>query len=202
MRRLDPHQPVSVSLPMRFGHDDVLDFQVVVVIDSVVVLEPLERSRKLVVSDGVSNCFITFAHKHGLVGLKGHLYQHTPGDWRFNVTDPMSRPGESDPRLAIRIPITIAPSQPDGSEEALETETLMLGTDGVLIDVPNGWCSPRHVSLTLSLLGEDEPIRTPARPIAHHGALHDFKYEGINAQARDRLSRFIVQCQRYLLRQR
>jgi hypothetical protein len=80
MRRLGPDQLVSVNLPMAFGrHDDVFDFRVVAVIDSVVALEPIERSHTRLIPDRVRDCYMTFGNKHGLVGLKGHLYQRCPG---------------------------------------------------------------------------------------------------------------------------
>lgn len=145
---------------------------------------------------------MAFGHHHGLVGLKGHLYQRTPGDWRFKVTDPMSFPAERDFRIPVCVPITVAPYEEGAPERRLEAETVNLGADGVLVSGGSDWSTPEHVTLTLSLPGEDEPIQTPARLIARRGALHDFKYETISTEARGRLGSAIIQCQRHALRQR
>jgi PilZ domain len=202
VRRLDPYQLVSVNLPIRVGQDDVLDFRVVAMIDSVVALEPLEGSRTPMRPDRVRDCFMAFGHHHGLVGLKGHLYQRTPGDWRFKVTDPVSFPAESDFRIPVSVPITVAPYEQGATEGTLEASTVNLGADGVLVSGGRDCSPPEHVRLTLSLPGEDEAIQTPARLLARRGALHDFKYETISTEARSRLGNMIIQCQRYALRQR
>jgi len=202
VRRLDPGQLVSVSLPIRVDQDNVLDFRVVAVIDSVVALEPLASSNMRLVPDRVRDCFLAFGHQHGLVGLKGHLYQRTPGDWRFKVTDRMSFRAPTDFRLPVPVPITVAPLDEGAPEGAVEAETVDLGADGVLVSGGSGWSPPEHVTLTLSLPGGDEPLRTPARLVASRGAQHDFAYETIDSETRGRLCSFIIQCQRYVLRER
>jgi len=126
---------------MRFGHDDMLDFQVVAVIDSVVALEPLEGSGAPLVPDRVRDCFVAFGHRHGLVGLKGHLYQRTPGDWRFKVIDPMSLRPQSDVRIPVSVPLTIAPYPDKAADGVLKSETVNLGPDGVLVDGRGDWSS-------------------------------------------------------------
>ncbi len=199
MRRLDLSQLVSVNMPIRFRHDDVLDFRVVAVIDRVVALEPLDSSDTDRIPDQVRDCCITFGHRRGLVGLKGHLYQRTPGDWRFKVTDPVSFPTQTGFRIRICLPITLAPYLEQDAERALNTKTVNFGADGVLVDAGSDWPAPERVRLTLSLLGKDEPIEAPAVLVARKGGLCDYRYEAMNTDARNRLCCFIIECQRYVL---
>ena len=103
-------------------------------IDSVVALEPMERSHTRLIPDRVRDCYMTFGNEHRLVGLKGHLYQRTPGDWRIKVTDPVSLPGDGAFRIRVCAPITVAPHDEDVSARNLETETVNFGADGVLVD--------------------------------------------------------------------
>jgi hypothetical protein len=203
MRRLSPQQLVSVNLPFAVGRrDGPLEFQVVAVIDSVVALEPLERSDTRLVPDRVLNCLMAFDHQRGVFGLKGHLYQRIPGDWRFKVTDPVSRPGDSSFRIRVCAPITVAPCDEHAGKAAIETETVNLGADGVLIDGGTDWSPPERARLTLSILGDDEPIEARAVLVAREGALCNFKYEAMNANARNRLGCFIIDHQRDSLRRR
>ena len=202
MRRLDLSQLVSVNLPMRFRHDDVLDFRVVAVIDRVVALEPLDGSDTRRIPDQTSDCYMTFGHRRGLVGLKGHLYQRTPGDWRFKVIDPASFPAQAGCRIRVCLPITVAPYDEQHPEGALNTKTVNFGADGVLVDAGSDWHAPERVRLTLSLLGNDEPIEAPAVLVVRKGGLCDYRYEAMNADARNRLCCFIIECQRYVLKRR
>jgi PilZ domain len=203
MRRLGPQQVVSVNLPMTFGrHEDLLDFRVVAVIDSVVALEPLVRSDTRLIPDRVRNCYMTFGHGAGLVGLKGHLYERAPGDWRFKVTDPMSSPSENGFRIRVCAPITVSPRHRSGGSRLLHSETVNVGADGVLIDGGEHWTPPDQVRLTLSLPGHDEAIEAPARLVARQGVLCDFKYQAMDARTRNRLGCFIIEYQRDSLRRR
>ena len=182
---------------MRFRHHDVLDFRVVAVIDSVVALEPLGSAKTRLIPDQISDCYITFGHRRGLVGLKGHLYQRTPGgDWHFKVTDPVSIPAQTGSRVRLSLPITIAPYDEQDADGALKTKTVNLGADGVLVDGGSDWSAPERVGLTLSLLGKDEPIEAPAVLVTREGALCDYRYEAMNTEERDRICCFIIECQR------
>jgi hypothetical protein len=203
MQRLSPHQLVSVNLPSTVGrHTDILDFQVVAVIDSVVALEPVERSQMRLIPDRVRNCIMGFNHEHNMFGIKGHLYMRTPGDWRFKVIDLVSTSAGSDFRIRVCAPITVAPYDEGTAEKTLETETINFGADGVLIDGGTDWSPAEHVMLTLSLLDDDEPIEAPAVLVAREGALCNFKYEAMNAEARNRLGSFIISYQRDIVRRR
>lgn len=202
MRRLGPQQIVSVNLPMTFGrHDDLLDFRVVAVIDSVVALEPLVRSDTRLIPDRVRDCYMTFGQGAGLVGLKGHLYERSPGDWRFKVTDPMSFPGDNGFRIRVCAPVTVAPQDEESIDEPLFAETVNVGADGVLVD-GGEWAPPERATVTLSLPGHDEAIEAPARLVARQGVLCDFKYEAMDARTRGRLGHFIIEYQRDALRRR
>ena len=203
MRRLGPHQLVSVNLPMTFGrHDDVLDFRVVAVIDSVVALDPLARVDTRLIPDRVRDCYMTFGHDHSLVGLKGHLYQRKPGDWRFRVTDPISFPSNNGFRIRVCAPVTVTPFDEDDVDPSLQTETVNFGADGVLIDGGPSWSPPERARLMLSLPGEDEAIEAPATLVARQGVLCDFKYQAMETGARNRLCAFIIDYQRDAMRRR
>jgi len=203
MRRLGPQQIVSVNLPMTFGrHEDLLDFRVVAVIDSVVALEPLVRADTRLIPDRVRDCYMTFGQGASLVGLKGHLYERSPGDWRFKVTDPMSFPAANGFRIRVCAPITVALKDEDITHESFEAETVNVGADGVLVDGGGDWSPPGRVMLSLSLPGHDEAIDAPARLVARQGVLCDFKYEAMDARTRNRLGHFIIEYQRDALRRR
>ena len=196
---------VSVNLPTMMPvtrpRSDVIDFRVVAVIDSVVALEPLERIRPCA-ARRVRDCYVTFGEGHGLIGLKGHLYQRKPGDWRFKVTDLARSRRESDSGSACAHRSRSRLTTDKLPERTLETETVNFGVDGALVDGAGDWSPPEHVNLSLSLIGEDEPVETPARLVARQGALWDFKYEAIKADARNRLGSFIIDYQRDLMRLR
>jgi hypothetical protein len=203
MRRLAPQQVVSVNLPMTFGrHEDLLDFRVVAVIDSVVALEPLVRSDTRLIPDRVRDCYMTFGQGAGLVGLKGHLYERSPGDWRFKVTDPMSFPADGAFRIRVCAPVTVEPLPGCTGGAALVAETVNIGADGVLVDGGADWSQPDRAMVTLSLPGHDEAIEAPARLVARQGVLCDFKYEAMDARTRNRLGHFIIEYQRDALRRR
>ena len=70
----------------------------------------------------------------------------------------------------------------------------------MLVDGPIDWVAPEHVRLSLSLLGEDEPVETQARLVARQGVRWDFKFEAMSADARNRLAAFVIEYQRHLLR--
>jgi PilZ domain len=203
MRRLGPQQIVSVNLPMTFGrHEDLLDFRVVAVIDSVVALEPLVRSDTRLIPDRVRDCYMTFGQGAGLVGLKGHLYERSPGDWRFKVTDPMSFPADNASRIRVCAPVTLAAQASHPDAASVVAETVNIGADGVLVDGGGGWAPPERAMVTLSLPGHDEAIEAPARLVARQGMLCDFKYEAMDARTRNRLGHFIIEYQRDALRRR
>jgi hypothetical protein len=200
VRRLSANQAISVNLPIGSARHDVLDFWVVAVIDSVVALEPQQHSHMRHIPDRVRDCYFTFRNDHSLIGLKGHLYQRSQGDWRFKVTDPVAHPTDNCIRIRVCAPITVAPHDALGKGDALETETVNFGVDGVLVDGPIDWVAPERIRLSLSLLGEDEPVETQARLVARQGVRWDFKYEAMNADARNRLASFVIEYQRHLLR--
>jgi hypothetical protein len=203
MRRLGPQQVVSVNLPMTFGrHEDLLDFRVVAVIDSVVALEPLVRSDTRLIPDRVRDCYMTFGQGASLVGLKGHLYERSSGDWRFKVTDPMSFPAENGFRIRVCAPIKVVPRERQAAVDPVEAETVNVGADGVLVDGGSDWSPPGRVAVSLSLPGHDEEIEAPARLVARQGVLCDFKYEAMDADSRNRLGHFIIEHQRDALRRR
>jgi hypothetical protein len=207
MRRLSPAEVVSVNLPIMLpvtpaADSDLIDFRVVAVIDSVVALEPLERIQIHELPEPIRDCLITFGDGQCLIGFKGHLYLRKPGDWRFRVTDHAGSLSESDFRIRVCAPITIAPYNGRSAGETLETETVNFGVDGALVDGATDWSPPELVSLSLSLIGEDEPVETPARLVARQGALWNFKCEAMKADARNRLGSFIIDYQRDLLRLR
>ena len=203
MRRLGPQQIVSVNLPMTFGrHEDLLDFRVVAVIDSVVALEPLVRSDTRLIPDRVRDCYMTFGQGAGLVGLKGHLYERSPGDWRFKVTDPMSLPADNSFRIRVCAPVTVESQPGQPNRGSLVAKTVNIGAGGVLVDGGGDWTPPDRVMLTLSLPGHDEAIEAPARLVARQGVLCDYKYEAMDAQTRNCLGQFIIEYQRDALRRR
>jgi len=207
MRRLRPSQEVSVNLPTVLQlaparHSDVIDFRVVAAIDYVVALEPLEPIRSRQLPNLIPDCYLTFGEGRGLTGLKGHLYQPKPGDWRFKATDPGMNPADSSFRIRVCAPITIAACDRQAAGEALETATVNFGIDGTLVDGASDWSPPEHVKLSLSLIGEDEPIETPARLVAREAMLWNFKYEAMNADARERLGSFIIDYHRDLMKLR
>jgi hypothetical protein len=154
------------------------------------------------VPDRVRDRYMTFGNEHGSVGLKGHLYQRTPGDWRFKVTDPVLLPVDGAFRIRVCAPITVASHDEDPLWRNLETETVNFGADGVLVDGGTDWEPPEHADLTLSLLGENEPIEAPAVLVARQGALCHFKFEAMDTKARNRLCCFIIEYQRDVLRRR
>ncbi len=207
MRRLQPAKVVSVNLPTTLQtapgrHTDVIDFRVIAVIDTVVALEPLEQIRNHQLPNRIRDCYLTFGEGHGLTGLKGHLYQRKLGDWRFKTTDPAALPDDSDHRIRMCAPITIAHPNGHPTPQTLETETINIGLYGALVDAPNNHPAPQHANLTLSLIGEDEPIETHARLIAHQGTLWDYKFQTMNPDHRNRLGSFIIDYQRDLLKLR
>ena len=203
MRRLGPQHVVSVNLPMTFGrHDDLLDFRVVAVIDSVVALEPLVRSDTRLIPDQVRDCYMTFGQGAGLVGLKGHLYERSPGDWRFKVTDPMSFPAENSFRIRVCAPVTVEGQAGEPEDRPRVAETVNIGADGVLVDGGSDWSAPNRAIVTLSLPGHDEAIEASARLVARQGVLCDFKYEAMDARTRNLLGHFIIEYQRDALRRR
>jgi hypothetical protein len=200
MRRLSPNQQVSVSLPTTFGrHVDVLDFRVVAVIDTVIALEPMVRADTRLIPDRVPDCYLSFGYNNGLVGLKGHLYERAPGDWRFKVTDQAAFPPETPFRIKVCAPITVASD--DEAIAPLEVETVSVGADGLLADCGEQE-PPEFVHLTLSLPGEDEPIETPARLIARQGTLSHYRYGAMDPATRNRVGCFVIEYQRDAMRRR
>jgi hypothetical protein len=202
---LSPKQMVSVNLPtimpVTLGrHSDVIDFRVVAVIDSIVALEPLERVQHRNLPARIRDCYVTFGVGPRLTAFKGHLYQRPPGDWRFKVTDLTAPLGESDFRIRVCAPISIAPYDGRGAGETLETETVNFGIAGALVDGDTGRSPAERVSLSLSLIGEDEPVQTLARLVSRQGALWNFKYEAMSVDTRNRLRSFIIDYQRDMLR--
>ena len=152
------------------------------------------------IPDRVRNCYLTFGHGSGLVGLKGHLYERSPGDWRFKVTDPVSFPTENGFRIRVCAPITVRPFDHLSPGTPIETETVRIGIDGVLIDGGGVWVPPAHVRLTLSLPGYDDAIEASGHLAATQGVLCDFKYEAMDASTRNRLGAFMIDYQRAGLR--
>jgi hypothetical protein len=118
------------------------------------------------------------------------------------VTDPVSLPADGAFRIRVCAPITVAPHDEEGVARWLETETINFGADGVLLDGGTFWSPPSRARLTLSLLGEDEPIEAPSQLVARQGALCDYKFETMDTNARNRLCCFIIEYQRDVLRRR
>ncbi len=202
MHQLTPQQLVSVSLPVAFSRGvDVVNFRVVAVIDYVVALDPVARDEVRSIPERVHNCYLAVAHEARLFGFKGHLYQRTPGDWRFKVKDRSFHP-DSSFRIRICAPIGVAACENGGSDFQVETETVDIGADGALVDAGDGWDAPEHAILTLSLPGDDQAIETSARLVARHGGLAEFRYEGMEAAMRNRLGSFIIQYERDRMRRR
>jgi c-di-GMP-binding flagellar brake protein YcgR len=114
----------------------------------------------------------------------------------------VSRPGDSGFRIRVCAPITVAPYDALAASKLIETETVNLGAGGVLIEGATDWSPPEHAILTLSILGDDEPIEARAVLVACEGALCDFKYKAMDASARNRLGCFIIDHQRDSLRRR
>jgi hypothetical protein len=154
------------------------------------------------IPDRVRNCYMTFGNDNGLVGLKGHLYQRTPGDWRFRVTDPVTFPADNGFRIRVCAPITVAPIVEDDMISPLQTATVNLGADGVLLDGGVEWAPPRRTRLMLSLPCDDEAIEAPAMLAARQGTLCDYRYESMDTATRNRLGAFIIDDQRDVVRRR
>ncbi len=199
MHRLSPQQVVSINLPLA---DGAVQFEVVAVIDTVVALEPLESAHMPNVPGRLPDCFMAFEHNHRLAGLKGQLYARSPGDWRFKVTDALSRKADDCFRIRVCAPITVAGCDERNASEPIETNTVNFGVDGTLLNTVPHWSPPQQAKLTLSLLGDDEPIEGHAILTARVGLLCEFKYQAMSAEAHNRLGSFIIDYQRDILRRR
>lgn len=193
---------VDVCLPMTIGGQDVIEFRVVVVIDLVIALDPLPYRDTRLVPARVRDCYMTFDDDLGMVSVKGHLYQRTPGDWRFKVADTVPFPAGTHPRIRMCAPIMLGPYDEESTDGQLETETINFGTDGVLIEGAADWQPSERMRLTLSVPGEDEAIAAVGRLSARQGTLYDFKYETMDVEARGRLAAFIIEDQRAALHRR
>ncbi len=202
MRPLHPDELVSVSLPMNFGRQDTLEFHVVTVIDSVVALDPRLRGDTRLLPDLVRNCYLAVGNGHGLMALKGHLYQRSPGDWRFKISDQHAQLEIEGGRMRICAPIALSPEHADAADTPLEATTVNVGTDGTLVDGEADLAPGQRVSLSLSLPGQDEPIEAIAQLLSRRGSLLNFGYEAMETADRNRLASFIIQDQRAALRRR
>ncbi len=210
MRRPRPDEQVSVTLPTNFGGHDVLHFRVVAVIDSVIALDLPSYHDTRLIPRRVRDCYLILDGPV-LSGLRGHLYQRTPGDWRFKVADSVPFPTENHLRLRMCAPVTVQPLAAHDAlgrgtaagfpEDAIEAETVNFGTDGVLIDAEDAQV-PDQVRLTLSLPGEDEAIEATGHLIGRQGTLCEFKYDAMDGHMLGRLASFIIEDQRAALRRR
>jgi hypothetical protein len=201
MRTLAPEDLVAISLPTKFADcEDVIQFYVLAMIDSVVALEPVRQQDLRRLPERIRNCIMTFESGRTIVGLKGHLYRRLPGDWRFKLTDTSPDQAAGGLRIRFCAPLTVANGQDQTPGMTLEMETLNLGADGVMVDAGAERPVPEQATLTLSLPGCDEPIRASATLAARQGVLCDFSYQQMEADSRSRLSCFIIEYQRAVLR--
>jgi hypothetical protein len=208
MAALDPQQVVSISLPAMYGRgDDVLDFRVVTVIDSVIALDPVMPPDRFLPSK-VPDCYLTLGQERrdqkAPIALKGHLYERNPGDWRFKVLDSRGLPRVRDERIRICAPITVSLSAADEDSEdpAFETGTVNIGVHGLMIECADGQRPPVHARLTFSLPAEDEPVELDAILVARERSLCDYSYRAMDPATVNRLATFIIKDRRASLRRR
>lgn len=202
MRHPHPDEIVSVTLPpMLSGRQDHILFHVVTTIDSVIALDPVLQGDTRSVPSPVRDCFLTLEEEDRPMGIKGYLYERSPGDWRFKVRDSITFQSVQT-RLRLCAPISVAPAEIEDDAQARELQTVNIGVAGVLVQASDGISLPETVRITLSLPGEDDPIEAVAELAARQGDLRDYRYTIIEPEARGRLAAFIIADQRAALRRR
>jgi hypothetical protein len=128
-QRLHEDARVTVNLPPRDALARLRDFDatVVALLDSAVVLQPVEIDFELIPGQ-TEEVFLSFISGSGLVALKGELTRDG-GGVRFQVRDGVRMRRRRATRVEAALPITLAHAGGD----AITGITVNLSPDGVLV---------------------------------------------------------------------
>jgi PilZ domain len=187
VRRLLEHQLVTLELERPSASIECLVVAVEGSEASLTMVHP-EDADRLPPTD--KDAYLTFVHRSQLVTLKGTGGRRDGGEACFRVTDRVMVPQRRRyARVEVELPLELG---------SVGTRTRDVSADGVLADtvIPP---DQERVRVVLSLPDGQPPIECDARVVRRLDSGTGLRYDGISAEDRERLRRFVAARKRELL---
>ena len=167
------------------------DATVVALLDSAVVLQPVEIDFELIPGQ-TEEVFLSFISGSGLVALKGELTRDG-GGVRFQVRDGVRVRRRRATRVEVQLPVTLAHV---GGETVAGT-TVNLSPDGVLVRCPLKVELRDRIDVELTL--PTRALRLRATVVRHSDGMVAVQFDERAGGARNALAEFVVEHRRSAL---